>query len=492
MVLQSSNSSQKSLAHTAVTDPSVQEVHLKHPTRFFPQALVLLKLRWLLRLHSACCELDYKVCSLRPFIVGLQYVILQQHAEMQSDGGFDAKVCNHIGSHLNLESVLDDLFDQLQKTLGTSWRAFLEYVGSCDPSRSLHRSSMDLGASQIVSNDALAMVLDSIFVANILRQPSQGATRLREVYDELERMGLAVPELPRLHNAVNLRAWAVSKTKPTRASRERVQGKTSEKLAQLDALLITAAAELHSPEVLATEAEIEADERRAAEEAAAQYAQGVEGFPSSPLSDTGDMESGLFSSQGRGPPAAKVIADEKPKLKSWVLDTAMQVVHYHHTFPVGIREKLYSVLTEEYGLTKDQHQRLAIAATQNIDGKRLPEYVLLEMDHREKNRLRNYQAKYGSITTHLLSPPLVQAPIERGKPAMYTLERPPVARLPFGSSFSSNDMTKSLPDLRGFTGKRMPRGTDIFRVPLSTGPLTIDPDLNKLRTTGFFVRMPPL
>jgi len=52
-------------------------------------------------------------------------------------------------------------------------------------------------------------------------------------------------------------------------------------------------------------------------------------------------------------------------------------------------------------------------------------------------------------------------------------------------------MTRSLPNLRGFTARNS-FGREEFKVPLSTGPLTMDPDLKKLRTTGFFIRMPPL
>merc|ERR1719183_922778 len=118
----------------------VQEVYVQYETSYFPYIILLLKLRWLLRLHSACCELDYKMCSLKNLIMGLQVVCLQQHAEAEADSGFDAKVVQHIGSHINLESTLDDITDQLQRALGKSWGVFLEYAATCDPARSAHGS----------------------------------------------------------------------------------------------------------------------------------------------------------------------------------------------------------------------------------------------------------------------------------------------------------------------------------------------------------------
>lgn len=142
-----------SLSRTIVTDPSVQELFVPHHSPYFKHIVVLLKLRWLLRLHSACCELDYKMCSLKNLIMGVQHVVLQQHADVDTDNIFDTKVSQHSSSHLNLESVIDDIADQLQKSLGSGWRGFLEFVSSCDPSRSLHQSKLDLSKPQIISNE---------------------------------------------------------------------------------------------------------------------------------------------------------------------------------------------------------------------------------------------------------------------------------------------------------------------------------------------------
>jgi len=481
---QSTQGRTSGLSHTAVTDPTVQEVHVRHHSSYFPYVILLLKLRWLMRLHSACCELDYKMCSLKNVIMGLQYVVLQQHAEAEADSGFDNKVVQHIGSHINIESVLDDLTDQLQRGLGKSWKGFLEYVQTCDASRSAYGSQMDRDKPPVVvSNESLAAVIDSIFIADFLRQQrTQSKGRLRDLYDDLEMLGISPPELPPLRGAANLRAWATAKTKPTRKDREKGAGKHMEKLAQVDFVALTCACELHEPEVMATEEEI------------AESPQG-DIPPVTPQDATPQITD--FAIDGdkpgsAGPPAARIIVQDKPRLTTHIFEGAIAALHHHLTFPEGIRERLFKILYEEYGLTQEQSERVGIATAQNIDGHRLPEHTLLQMDDREKVRIRNYMAFTNKECSHLLVAPLVPCDHHKGKPAKHTLPAP----IPFrpglpGSAFSQADMTRSLPDLRGFTAKNN-FGREEFKVPLSTGPLTMDPDLNKLRTTGFFIRMPPL
>jgi len=474
-----------SLSHTTVTDPAVQEVHVKHTSAYFPYVILLLKLRWLLRLHSACCELDYKQCSLKNLIMGLQTVVLQHCAEAEADSGFDAKVVNHVGAHINLESVLDDMTDQLQRALGKSWRSFLDYVSTCDPARSVYGSIMDRGKPPVIaSNESLAAVIDSIFISDFLRQPRLQTTgKLRALYDDLEMLGIEAPELPALRGAANLRAWATAKTKPTRKDREKGGGKHMEKLAQQDFVALTCALELHHAEVMATQEEIE-------ESTCPVVPLGVAPADATPQIHDLGIEGEKPASAG--PPAARIIVEEKPRITAHIVEGAIAALQHHITFPDGIRERLFKILYEEYGLTQEESERVGIATSQNIDGHRLPEYTLLQMDDREKVRIRNYSDYTAKECGHLLVAPLVPAPCHKGKPAMYTVP-PPVPFRPGlpGSAFGSIDMTRSLPDLRGFTAKNS-QGRAEFKVPLSTGPLTVDPDLNRLRTTGFFIRMPPL
>jgi hypothetical protein len=473
-------------ASTSATNPTMMEVYCKMHTPYFKHIVLLLKLRWLLRLHSACCELDYKMCSFGPLIKGLHYIILQQCAEVESDSVFDRKVNSTVGAHVNMESVVDDVFDQLQRSLGANgWRSFIEFASTCDPTRSVHHSRMDMGPAQVIPTHALMAMIDTIFVACFLRMRREptGAD-LRGCYDHLAMLGIPLPELPPLRQAQNLRMWVKAKTRPTRQDRDRVNRKQDmEKLAQLDVVILCAAMELQLPEVLAT-----ADELR--------EMQITTHLPKSIACDVAPEPTG-FGTTGRvapemGPPAARVMLIDKPQISPSIFNAVVNAVHHHVSFPHGIRERMYKLMVEMYGLTREQSERLAIALTQNIDGRRLPVSELIAMEGREKARLRNHEVVTYKDCSHLLMCPLVACPAESGKAAMYTFPAKP-RTAPAGTSISfDSGFSKSLPHLRGFRVKEDMKKRDAFKVPLSTGPLTMDPDLNKLRSTGFFIKMPPL
>lgn len=337
----------------------------------------------------------------------------------------------------------------------------------------------------IVANDSLATVTDIIFLADFLRQPrTQLRGRLRGLYDDLEVLGIQAPELPALCGATNLRVWAIAKTKPTRKDREKGGGKQMEKLAQIDFVALACALELHKKEVMASEEEIED-----AVDTTLTSPEHIQTDATPEISDLG-MDGDKPSSAG--PPAARIILEDKPRLTGVIFDGALSALQHHITFPDGIRERVFKILCEEYGLTQEQGERVGIATAQNIEGHRLPEHTLLEMDNREKVRIKNHEVHTNYDCSHLLVSSLVPAPAHKGQPTKYTLSPPlPIRRGHLGSAFGSIDMTKSLPNLRGFTAKNS-LGRGEFKVPLSTGPLTLDPDIGKLRSTGFFIRMPPL
>jgi len=338
----------------------------------------------------------------------------------------------------------------------------------------------------VTSNESLAAVIDTIFIADFLRQSrTQSKGRLRDLYSGLEMLGIPAPELPALRAVSNLRAWATARTKPTRKDREKGSGKHMEKLAQVDFVALTCAVELHEPEVMATEEEIEDESSTTVPPA------GHMPLPSDSTPQIDDF--GLDEKPGSaGPPAARVILEAKPRLTGLIFDGAVAALQHHMTFPDGTRERLFKILYDEYGLTQEQSERVGIATAQNIDGHRLPEHTLLKMDGREKLRIKKYSAYTNKECSHLLVPSLVPAPCHKGKPSKFMLPPAVLPRLgPPSSAFCSVDMTRSLPDLRGFTAKRS-LGREEFKVPLSTGPLTMDCDVHKLRTTGLFIRMPPL
>ncbi|CAE8598025.1 unnamed protein product, partial [Polarella glacialis] len=296
----------------------------------------------------------------------------------------------------------------------------------------VHHSKMDiLQESQIVDNDALLLAVDTAFLANFLRGPrSDPLGKLSELFTELDQLGIPLPEVPPLRGAQHLRAWAKAHTKPTRADRERASRTDHEKLAQMDAVLLVSAIELHQLEVMASPDEL-------AEDIATVVASS---FPNSGSGVPGATD---FGSTGRapgsgGPPAARVIPTDKPQLSPALVDAAIQCIHHHQTFPDGIRERLYNLLVDEYGLTEGQTQRLAIAATQNVDGKRLSEHTQLQIEGKEKRRLREYSVTFNKDTNYLLQPSLVAGPCQQGLPAKYHQSPQRAERLPFGSAFTSS------------------------------------------------------
>lgn len=389
----------------------VREVRLRHATPYFSQILLLVKMRWLLKLHSACCELDYKVCSLKNLLLGMQFVVLQHHAESECDNVFATKVSVPAGAFLNLDSLIDDIVDQLQKALGIAWRPFLEFVSSCDPTRAMQSSLLDgIAPPRVVSTGDLAVVVDTIFLASFMRQSMRGpGGKLLEFLQDCREFGIAPLDVPPLRGARDLLVWATARTRPTLAARGKAGRKEAEKLAQLDAVLLTAAVELRSPEVRATDAEA-AEIREIAER------DGLS--PMSTMSKRRSLGTGSALAGG-GPPAARLIPQEKPVLSPVLLEAAIDCIHHHHSFPDGIRERLYSILTEGYCLTSEQMERLATASTQNIDGNRLSADVLLKVVDKEHTRLRQYQADFWVDTNHCLVPALVGCPSEVGKVPRY-------------------------------------------------------------------------
>jgi len=467
--------------------PLVEVLHLEHPSPYFAQMVILMKLRWLLRLHSAACELDYKLCSFRGIIVGLNYLVLQSHAELTADSGFEKyKVDQHVGSHVQLESVVDDITDQLQRSLGRSWRGFLEYVSTCDPNFTQMNSQMEfLQESEIVSNSGLAQSLDCAFIAQFLRLERRidSPTRLAELYADMELLGMQLPEVPPLMGAYHLITFVNALLRPSRKDREKVQGKQAEKLAQLDAVLLCHAVELKLHDVVAKEMDFLIEEGSPPSPVTLEPSDGFVA-PTYPEGEEGDHED--------GPQAAKVTMDDKPFIKPGIFSACVHCIQHHVTFPPGLRERLHHVLTEDFNLTQSQVERLTIGTTSNVQGTRLSEKELYHIFEKEKARLRKYADTYNKDVSHLLVPSLVTPPLEMGMPAQFHTE--PAKQSPRHkplSGFSGSDMTRSLPSFHGNQSAWM-LGREPFKVPKGTGPLTYDAKTKKLKTTGLFIKMPPL
>eukprot|EP00931_Biecheleriopsis_adriatica_P061419 TRINITY_DN36929_c0_g2_i1.p1 TRINITY_DN36929_c0_g2~~TRINITY_DN36929_c0_g2_i1.p1 ORF type:complete len:556 (+),score=109.50 TRINITY_DN36929_c0_g2_i1:25-1692(+) len=364
---------------------AVKEVHLRHDSRYLPHVFLLLKMRWLLRLHSASCELDCKLCSLANVIQGLQHIALQHHEDVY-DSFFDGRDSQNVG-HVHIDVTVENLLDQMQRVLGTSWSAFVKYVESCNPhcsmrmskTSSLHRLGSRQDRSQLMLNESLAICLETAFVANFLRQrPSKGGS-LCNLYQYLRRLGVQEPALPKLGGLRHLAAWMAAQDRPTRKDNLRVQHRQAGKLAQLEAVLLAAALELESPEVL----------------------------EDTPMPPRGSL--------GR----------RKILLKEVFLELATFCIHHHSLFPAGLRERIAQMVAEEFPSScpsapddvedfewrcedsaacrevSSGKVRAVLAASLSADAGHISKPAVLEMRRRERNRLLAYQLQNHSDTLYL-------------------------------------------------------------------------------------------
>merc|ERR1740121_2286803 len=187
------------------------------------------------------------------------------------------------------------------------------------------------------------------------------------------------------------------------------------------------------------------------------------------------------------PPSSKVLYTTKPILRRDMFEAVIYVVNFHSTFPTGIRERLHDILVDEYSLTLKQLRKLTKSTTQSVNGPRLTQSELYEMEQHEKTRLRKYHVENASDTSHLLAPSLVPVEADIGKPAKYTTWTPPrSAPGALGGSLTPKAFSV-------MTAGRKQDSRAPFRVTSgSTGPLTWSTDLQQLRSNGYFFRMPPL
>lgn len=442
----SSNTQSFSLSHTDVADTTVQDIHTNHATQLFPHVLMLIKLRWLLKLHSALCELDYKMASCRNLIQGILYVIVQQYADVEADSGFDAKVSS-LGADLNIQAVVDDLVEQLHRSLGASWKAFIEYVATCDVRRSLMCSTTDLAPPRVVSTGSLWTMIDEIFLAYVMKHP-RDSVRLTELFQDLEAFHVTPPEIPEVRIDA-LKEWSKATTFVTK--------KEKQKGAQLQAVHLVAAMELGRPGCDA------------------------------PMDAMDEALMGSLTSVQNG----RLVTKPHRKLEKEMAHMVVRICSSHHTFPVGIRERLFHILQNEYALTTENRLRVEVSMIQNLDDKRLSEARLCAIEHHERSRLNEYSASHAKETSYLMKPSLIGMPEDKGKVPLYAqkVEHPP--RRLHQSCYYGEDMTRSLPNLRGHTSMDTTMRS-AFKVPLSTGPLVWDTELRKLHTTGLFMKMKPV
>lgn len=188
-------------------------IETNHATKAFPYVLTWMKLRLMLKLHSALVELDSKLCSLRRFLHGILYVIIQQYAEEPSDSVFRPRGSS-AGAFLNVDILLDDVLEQFQKAFGLGFHPFMQYVLSCDPTRHLVCSSVDLSLPRIGSNAKLERVVDAIYLAFLVKlHPS---VRVQDVLTDFESFQLPLPDHIPLVGYQTILDWIHARSHVTR------------------------------------------------------------------------------------------------------------------------------------------------------------------------------------------------------------------------------------------------------------------------------------
>merc|ERR1719240_816382 len=124
-----------------------------------------------------------------------------------------------------------------------------------------------------------------------------------------------------------------------------------------------------------------------------------------------------------------------------------RICNSHNTYPVGIRERLFHILGNDYALSNEQRLRIEVSMIQNLDDKRLSEAKLYAIEHHERTRLRDYSANNAKETSYLMKPSLVGMPDEKGKPPLSSQKVVHPPRRLHQSCYYGEDMTRSLPDL---------------------------------------------
>ncbi|CAK0883609.1 unnamed protein product [Prorocentrum cordatum] len=462
----------------AVTNVSIQEIHLKKSTTYLPHIAILLKLRWLLRLHSACSELNYKVLATKQLVLHLQHLILQEKTEAMADSMFQTKYSSHVGSHLSLNAVLEDIFDQLKGSLGGSWKGFCEFVASCSPRFALAISDMDGGwkhgntaQHKVVENDSLAMTIDTIFLTNFLRQRRDEEGGLQGLLKDMESLGIPPLQLPTMQGARNLLNYGMQHlgllSADQRAALRSIGQKSLEKQAQCDAVMLCAELELQSYEVVASGWD---DDDGSSDDSGENDLTPMDRAPT-----LASMRSMVATPDGK---VARAVFVEKPEVKSRIFKAAILALRFYNIFPKGIRDRLWQILAEDYNLTAKQTRELQKAPGLETDGKRLTQMQLNDVEDREKARLHQFMVDFGRNTSHCLMPPLVQSPSQAGRSPEYTNWK------------EKQLMTQSLPSLRPASSRDASP-----RPPWKTwkgSPLTVDSRTGQFKVSGYFEKLAPL
>ncbi|KAF4708076.1 hypothetical protein FOZ62_024964 [Perkinsus olseni] len=439
-------------------------------TEFLPHVLMRLKLQWLLKLHSAMCEVDYDLCSLRRFFDGLLTVMVRETVDIGGDSVLENKVSKERAT-LSLDLVIDDFIAQLQTRLGVGFDALLSYVATADPNRAIMASLVEpAGQLPVTSTHEVRQMLDDIFIAYLVTT-LEVSKPLYTALSEVRRFGLPLPDtlVRAVHYYEDKRPMRFEEgCMPTESS--------SPSTPNLDSLCPDKSWKSPAVKLLrglmdwgrATSFTTRKNNERAAQRAAIILVALIE---------------------------LRVVDGAHPTMMKYLL----KVATHHFTFPKGLRRRVTDVLPQACGMFEDTRMRLVDAGQVNSDLPVLTEGKLLEIRGNEMIRLRLYHHSTGSDVDHLTLPPARGPLAEDGKACRYWRYQSALngrgKRMQKCESFASlrrHEFEDVMAEDREMVRKALRRTTstrDTFKVPTTSGSLTYDDRVGRLRFQSVFSRM---
>ncbi|KAF4746872.1 hypothetical protein FOZ63_000350, partial [Perkinsus olseni] len=183
----------------------------------------------------------------------------------------------------------------------------------------------------------------------------------------------------------------------------------------------------------------------------------------------------------------RVVDGTHPTMMKYLL----KIATHHFTFPKGLRRRVTDVLPRACGMLEDTRMRLVDAGQVNSDLPVLTEGKLLEIRGNEMIRLRLYHHSTGSDVDHLTLPPARGPLAEDGKACRYWRYQSALngrgKRLQKCESFASlrrQEVEDGMAEDREMVRKALRRTTstrDTFKVPTTSGSLTYDDRVGRLR-----------
>lgn len=293
--------------HLKRNDPC-QPLVLPELNHNFRHVVVWLKLRWLIKLFCACCELDYKLCGVTRLASGLLRIITSQYLITPGDSIFTDH-CKAGGVFLNLESFLDDMMDGFARLMGVGWRDFTSFVSTCGPYR-ICNSPVDIDPPKLRDCKYFTNLIHDIFCAYLLRRGSD--TRFMDIIEDIDKFGLPQPEIPQLD-------WSLIEDWDNAKSRADMKAKLRK--CQRQTIHVLANVELRNAKCFLN--------------------------------------------------GEAVAWEEVEKIDPALFKILLIITSHHNTFPNELRQRIYDNLPQLYNLTTEQHRQLDLTAHVNRDLKLL-------------------------------------------------------------------------------------------------------------------------